>query len=112
MSRVIENPYENFIALSRYARWLSEENRRETWGETVDRYFDFILNHLGKNHGYTPDEKLVKELKVTKDSLDKVNIELKETKLKLPKKRSFLQKVLGTGKDSVEVIKTDTVQLK
>ena len=63
MSRVIENPYENFIALSRYARWLSEENRRETWGETVDRYFDFMLNHLGKNHGYTPDEKLVKELK-------------------------------------------------
>ena len=63
MSRVIENPYENFIALSRYARWLSEENRRETWGETVDRYFDFMLNHLGKNQGYTPDEKLVKELK-------------------------------------------------
>jgi ribonucleoside-diphosphate reductase alpha chain len=63
MSRVIENPYENFIALSRYARWLSDEGRRETWGETVDRYFDFILNHIGKNHGYTPDEELVKELK-------------------------------------------------
>jgi len=63
MSRVIENPYENFIALSRYARWMPEENRRETWGETVDRYFDFMLNHLGKNHGYTPDEKLVAELK-------------------------------------------------
>ena len=63
MSRVIENPYENFIALSRYARWIPEENRREKWGETVDRYFDFILNHLGKNYGYTPDEKLVAELK-------------------------------------------------
>jgi ribonucleoside-diphosphate reductase alpha chain len=63
MSRVIENPYENFIALSRYARWMPEENRRETWGETVDRYFDFMLNHLGKNHGYTPDKKLVEELK-------------------------------------------------
>ena len=45
MLSVIENPYENFIALSRYARWIPEENRRETWGETVDRYFSFMLNH-------------------------------------------------------------------
>jgi ribonucleoside-triphosphate reductase len=63
MSRTIENPYENFIALSRYARWISEENRRETWGETVDRYFDFMTDHLNKNHSYVPDEKLLKELK-------------------------------------------------
>ena len=63
MSRTIENPYENFIALSRYARWMSEENRRETWGETVDRYFDYMLNYIGKNNGYTPDESLLKELK-------------------------------------------------
>ena len=59
----IENPYENFIALSRYARWLSEENRRETWSETVDRYFDYIQKHLKDKHGYVPDEKLVAELK-------------------------------------------------
>ena len=58
----IDNPYENFIALSRYARWISEENRRETWGETVDRYFKFMTTHLaGMN--YFPDEALVKELK-------------------------------------------------
>ena len=63
MSRIIENPYENFIALSRYARWISDENRRETWGETVDRYFAFMLNHLEKNFNYTPDKKLVDELK-------------------------------------------------
>jgi ribonucleoside-diphosphate reductase alpha chain len=59
----IENPYENFIALSRYARWLSEENRRETWSETVDRYFDYIQKHLKDKHGYVPNEKLVAELK-------------------------------------------------
>ena len=63
MSKVIENPYENFIALSRYARWMPEENRREKWGETVDRYFDFMLNHLQKNFNYSPDKKLVYELK-------------------------------------------------
>ena len=63
MSKTIANPYENFIALSRYARWISEENRRETWGETVDRYFDFMLNHLKENYSYIPNEKLVAELK-------------------------------------------------
>lgn len=59
----IDNPYENFIALSRYARWLSEENRRETWSETVDRYFNYMQNHLKEKHNYVPDEKLVAELK-------------------------------------------------
>jgi len=63
MSKTIANPYENFIALSRYARWISENNRRETWGETVDRYFNFMLGHLEKNHNYIPNEKLVAELK-------------------------------------------------
>src|SRR6056300_711515 len=44
--------YQNFIALSRYARWIDEEQRRENWGETVDRYFDYIENHLKKKHDY------------------------------------------------------------
>jgi ribonucleoside-diphosphate reductase alpha chain len=60
---MIENPYENFIAVSRYARWLEESNRRETWDETVDRYFDFMLINLLDNHNYTPAPELVKELK-------------------------------------------------
>ena len=63
MSKTIENPYENFIALSRYARWISEENRRETWAETVDRYFDYMLNYLKDNNTYVPDTNLLKELK-------------------------------------------------
>ena len=63
MSSSIENPYENFIALSRYARWIPEENRREKWSETVDRYFEFMLDHLLKENSYTPSAELVKELK-------------------------------------------------
>ena len=63
MSQIIENPYENFIALSRYARWIESESRRETWQETVDRYFNFMLGHLKEKHNYTPDEALVAELK-------------------------------------------------
>jgi len=45
--------YQNFIALSRYARWKDDEQRRENWGETVDRYFDYMSNHLKKNYSYT-----------------------------------------------------------
>ena len=63
MSNTIENPYENFIALSRYARWLENENRRETWGETVDRYFSFMLNQLKTKHNYVPSEDLIEELR-------------------------------------------------
>jgi ribonucleoside-diphosphate reductase alpha chain len=63
MKNTIENPYENFIALSRYAKWVEAEGRRETWGETVDRYFSFMTNHLQENHNYIPDENLVAELK-------------------------------------------------
>ena len=36
--------YQQFIHKSRYARWLSEEGRRETWEETVQRYVDFWVN--------------------------------------------------------------------
>ena len=63
MSGAIANPYENFIALSRYARWLEKENRRETWQETVDRYFDFMVGQLESKHKYKPDPKIVDELR-------------------------------------------------
>jgi ribonucleoside-diphosphate reductase alpha chain len=33
--------YQQFIHKSRYARWMPEENRREEWHETVNRYVDF-----------------------------------------------------------------------
>ena len=35
--------YQTFIATSRYARWIEEENRRETWAETVGRFIDNIV---------------------------------------------------------------------
>jgi len=63
MSKSIENPYENFIALSRYARWLENENRRETWSETVDRYFNFMTTQLKEKHNYVPDASVVEELR-------------------------------------------------
>ena len=42
--------YQEFIHLSRYARWNEDLGRRETWQETVTRYFDFMQVHLKKNN--------------------------------------------------------------
>ena len=36
--------YQEYIHKSRYARYLPEENRRETWEETVNRYIKFWLD--------------------------------------------------------------------
>jgi len=42
----LPTPYQEYIHLSRYSRFDYEKNRRETWEETVDRYFDFFKGHL------------------------------------------------------------------
>ena len=51
--------YQSFIHLSRYARWDYSQTRRETWGETVDRYFDFFKEHLKENCNYEVTDKEV-----------------------------------------------------
>ena len=54
--------YQEFIHLSRYSRWLEDKGRRETWGETIDRYFNFFEEHLNDMHGYKLDKKLRNKL--------------------------------------------------
>ena len=54
--------YQNFIALSRYARWKEDEQRRENWSETVDRYFNYMSDHLKNNHSYTVTKALKEKL--------------------------------------------------
>lgn len=44
--------YSQYIAKSRYARYLPELKRREHWEETVDRYMEFMDSHLKKNYNY------------------------------------------------------------
>ena len=48
----LPSDYQKFIHQSRYARWKEEEGRRETWEETVSRYFDFMSDHLLDNFDY------------------------------------------------------------
>ena len=47
MNNALPTDYQNFIATSRYARWLEEEGRRETWTETVTRYVDYMADKTG-----------------------------------------------------------------
>ena len=54
--------YQEFIHLSRYSRWLPKEGRRETWRETVTRYFDFFQEHLKQSCKYSLDKSLREEL--------------------------------------------------
>ena len=44
--------YQSFIHVSRYARWINEENRRESWNETVDRYFNYLETRLNDKNNY------------------------------------------------------------
>jgi len=62
ISNQLPTDYQNFIALSRYARWKEDEQRRETWSETVQRYFDYMEGHLSANHNYKIHKDLRKEL--------------------------------------------------
>ena len=50
--------YQSVIALSRYARYLPNENRRETWEETVDRMVNYLSS---KNKGLTKEFKEIRE---------------------------------------------------
>ena len=43
MNNELPTDYQGFIHKSRYARWLDDEGRRETWGGTVGRYMTNIV---------------------------------------------------------------------
>jgi ribonucleoside-triphosphate reductase (thioredoxin) len=58
----LPSDYQTFIHQSKYARWTEEDKRRETWTETVQRYFDFLSNHLSVNHSFTIPNSLLTEL--------------------------------------------------
>ena len=71
--------YQEFIHLSRYSRWLPKEGRRETWGETVERYFDFFEKHLKDTCKFT----------LPKDMRDKLEIAVLELKI-MPSMRCLM----------------------
>ena len=62
MNNYLPTDYQTFIATSRYARWIEDEQRRETWTETVARYFDYMEDHLADKHSYALSDELRAEL--------------------------------------------------
>ena len=55
--------YQQFIHLSRYARWDYDKKRRETWGETVNRFFQFFQEHLKEMCNYDLENGVLEKLK-------------------------------------------------
>jgi ribonucleoside-diphosphate reductase alpha chain len=44
MNNLLPTDYQSFIHTSRYARWLEDEGRRESWAETVGRYVSNVVH--------------------------------------------------------------------
>ena len=65
-------PYNEYIAKSRYSRFLDDKGRREHWSETVARYFDFMEKHLKEQHNYTVEKALRDELQQAVEALEVV----------------------------------------
>jgi len=63
-SNLLPTDYQTFIATSRYARWLEEEGRRETWAETVDRYMVNIVGDMLPPKDYKDIEEAILSLQV------------------------------------------------
>ena len=49
MTNHLPTLYQQYIHLSRYSRWDKNEERRESYEETVSRYFDFFEEHTGQD---------------------------------------------------------------
>ena len=58
----LPSEYQQFIHTSRYARFIDEEKRRETWPETVSRYVSFVTDHIENNYKYKLNNKIKEEL--------------------------------------------------
>ena len=71
MEHKLPSVYQDVIALSRYARYLPNENRRETWEETVDRMVNYLQS---KNKGLTKEFKEVREAVLNLDIMPSMRL--------------------------------------
>ena len=65
MNNYLPTDYQSFIHTSRYARWLDDEQRRESWPETVTRYMDNIVApHISDASVYGEIEQAILNLEI------------------------------------------------
>jgi ribonucleoside-triphosphate reductase len=62
-SDYLKNDYSRFIHASRYARWRDEDQRRESWEETVSRYVDYVSTAVEDNQGVHIDRETIEQLR-------------------------------------------------
>ncbi len=63
MNNMLPTPYQQFIHKSRYARWLDDEQRRENWDETVERYLKFMIYQVKGKHQFDLPAKDITDLR-------------------------------------------------
>jgi ribonucleoside-diphosphate reductase alpha chain len=63
MTVSLPTAYQQMIHKTRYARWSEEENRREEWNETVDRYVDYVVDSLKRYEDFSLDKKTTERLR-------------------------------------------------
>jgi len=63
MNNLLPTVYQQFIHKSRYARWIDEESRRENWDETVERYLQFMQDHVLMKHNVKLQDGTVNEIR-------------------------------------------------
>ncbi len=61
---MLPSDYQTYIAKSRYARYLPSEKRRETWGETVDRYVSYFGEKYPDTFPVEEIRKIITDLEV------------------------------------------------
>jgi len=69
MNKEFKTDYQTYIHRSRYARWRDKDSRRETWEETVSRYFDFFKDYLSEKPGDLQNDSLFSDAKAAVLSL-------------------------------------------
>jgi ribonucleoside-triphosphate reductase (thioredoxin) len=52
MNNHLPTEFQQYIHLSKYSRFLHDQGRRETWSETVARYFDFFTSDLARKFSF------------------------------------------------------------
>ena len=63
--RNLPTVYQDVIAMSRYARYIPEKKRRETWEETVDRLIEYLRSkHPGFEKTYSELRQAILKLEV------------------------------------------------
>jgi ribonucleoside-diphosphate reductase alpha chain len=63
MTKKLPTAYQEVIHKTRYARWMKEENRRENWDETVNRYVDYMFDAIKRYNNYEFDSKVVEDVR-------------------------------------------------